>query len=445
MGSLRVNRTATVAGYARAIRWVPLTWVVLMLWANAAVAQEGEANGPQPSNARRAPGERLRAALAEDPEACFRDMSNGQERVGKGDFQRHLLAKFEQLKDRPALAGRMFDRLDADRDGFLTLNEFRAIKHRGPAAKPPAGRTEEPPPVDVAAESASHREVEPLAVSFKSLSALRVDQQGHLLACDEEAHEIKVVDPTGKQIAVIDPGVAPEALAVAADGTIYCGGQGQVVKLDGSGKVLATAKIPEDAGPQVSEPRRATETRLRLSGIAASDQDVFIAFGIGWHLSAKAKLFRFDRDLGQPRMLAEGLRGCCQRCDIVTGGGVVYLAENAAHRVVLYDREGEVLGKWGQRSRHELEGFGSCCNPMNLWLAGDVIYTAESGLGRVKRYTTDGKLLGLVGYVGVDRFQNASQLAASCSNMALAVTHGGDRVYLVDVKHNRIRVLVKKD
>ena len=218
-----------------------------------------------------------------------------------------------------------------------------------------------------------------------------------------------------------------------------------MVKLDGSGKVLATAKIPADAGPQVSEPRRATETRLRLSGIAASDQDVFIAFGIGWHLSAKAKLFRFDRDLGQPKMLAEGLRGCCQRCDIVTGGGVVYLAENAAHRVVLYDREGEVLGKWGQRSRNELDGFGSCCNPMNLWLAGDVIYTAESGLGRVKRYTTDGKLLGLVGYVGVDRFQNASQLAASCSNMALAVTPGGDRVYLVDVKHNRIRVLEKKD
>ena len=144
-------------------------------------------------------------------------------------------------------------------------------------------------------------------------------------------------------------------------------------------------------------------------------------------------------------MLAEGLRGCCQRCDIVAGGGVVYVAENAAHRVVLYDREGKTVGKWGQKSRNDLEGFGSCCNPMNLWLdSHGVLYTAESGLGRVKRYTTDGKFLGLVGYVGVERFQSASQLAASCSNLAIAVTPSGDRVYLVDFKNNRIRVLQKK-
>jgi sugar lactone lactonase YvrE len=82
---------------------------------------------------------------------------------------------------------------------------------------------------------------------------------------------------------------------------------------------------------------------------------------------------------------------------------------------------------------------------MNLWLdAHGALYTAESGLGRVKRYTTDGKFLGLVGYVGVDRFQSASQLAASCSNLAIAVTPNGDRIYLVDFKNNRIRVLQKR-
>jgi peroxiredoxin len=306
-------------------------------------------------------------------------------------------------------------------------------------------KKDEPPLVDVGVESASHREVTPLTVQFKSLSALRLDRKENLLACDEEAKEIRVLDPSGKQVAVMKPPVAPEAIDVASDGTIYCGGEGRLVKLDQDGKVLKTASIPESAGPSVSAPRRATATRLRLSGIAVTDEDVFIAFGIGWHLGAKAKLFRFDRDLGQPKMLAEGLRGCCQRCDIVAGGGVVYVAENAAHRVVLYDREGKVLGKWGEKSRDGLEGFGSCCNPMNLWLdAHGVLYTAESGLGRVKRYTTDGKFLGLVGYVGVDRFQSASQLAASCSNLAIAVTPDGDRVYLVDVKHSLIRVLQKK-
>lgn len=265
------------------------------------------------------------------------------------------------------------------------------------------------------------------------------------MGCDEEAKEIRVLDPSGKQVATLKPGLAPEAIDVASDGTIYCGGEGRIVKLDQGGRVLTTAGIPESAGPSVSEPRRATATRLRLSGIAVTDEDVFIAFGIGWHLSAKARLFRFDRDLGQPKMLAEGLRGCCQRCDIVAGDGVVYVAENAAHRVVRYDREGKVLGKWGEKSRDDLVGFGSCCNPMNLWLdSHGVLYTAESGLGRVKRYTTDGKFLGLVGYVGVDRFQSASQLAASCSNLAITVTPNGDRVYVVDFKNHRIRVLQRK-
>ena len=74
-----------------------------------------------------------------------------------------------------------------------------------------------------------------------------------------------------------------------------------------------------------------------------------------------------------------------------------------------------------------------------------VIYTAESGLGRVKRYSTDGKFLGLLGYTGVERFTRAGSLAASCSNIAIAVTSDGKRVYVMDYKANLIRVLQKKD
>jgi len=82
---------------------------------------------------------------------------------------------------------------------------------------------------------------------------------------------------------------------------------------------------------------------------------------------------------------------------------------------------------------------------MNLYFdARGRLYTTESGLGRVKCYTTDGKLLALVGYVGVQRFERAGPLAASCSNMALAVTPDGGRVYVMDYKGNMIRVLEKK-
>ena len=73
-----------------------------------------------------------------------------------------------------------------------------------------------------------------------------------------------------------------------------------------------------------------------------------------------------------------------------------------------------------------------------------VLYTSESGLGRVKRYATDGRYLGLVGYVGVERFTNAGRMAASCSNIAIAVTPDGSRVYVMDFKENSIRVLQRK-
>ena len=82
---------------------------------------------------------------------------------------------------------------------------------------------------------------------------------------------------------------------------------------------------------------------------------------------------------------------------------------------------------------------------MNLCFdARDQLYTAESGLGRIKRYTTDGELLGLIGYVDVERFTRAGHLAAACSNIAIAVVPDGSRIYVMDYKLNKIRVLKKK-
>jgi DNA-binding beta-propeller fold protein YncE len=299
--------------------------------------------------------------------------------------------------------------------------------------------------VDLAIETATHEEVEPLDVEFGSLSALRLDACGRLLAGDAEAKEIKVISSRGRQVGSIKLGFAPEAIDVAPNGTIYCGGEGQLAVLDRYGRVVRTVTVPDEAASNITSRRRARSRPLRISGIAVSPSDVFVAFGSGWSLGSKSRLFRFDRDLGNPRLLAEGLRGCCQRCDIVTLDGLAYLAENSAHRVVSYNHDGEILGKWGARSRTDVEGFGACCNPMNLCFdANGVLYTAESGLGRVKRYSTDGEYLGLVGYVGVERFTNAGRLAASCSNIAIAVTPDGSRVYVMDYSNKLVRVLQKK-
>jgi hypothetical protein len=335
---------------------------------------------------------------------------------------------------------------DAEGEAEAEAASPNAERPRPPwPAPPPPGKRLREKIVDLAIETASHKEIEPLDVQFGRLSALRLDACGRLLVGDAEAKQIKVINSRGTLIRSIKPGFAPEAIDVAPNGTIYCGGEGQLAILDQCGRVARTVPVPDEAASKIASRRRAMSRPLRISGIAVSPSDVFVAFGSGWSLGSKSKLFRFDRDLSNPQLLAEGLRGCCQRCDIVTLNGIAYLAENSAHRVVSYNRGGEILSKWGARSRTDVEGFGACCNPMNLCFdARGVLYTAESGLGRVKRYTTDGKYLGLVGYVGVERFTKAGRMAASCSNIAIAVTPGASRVYVMDYKNNLIRVLQKK-
>ena len=84
---------------------------------------------------------------------------------------------------------------------------------------------------DSGAESATHVEVDPLEVKFQRLSTLCLRTDGHLLAGNEQARQIKVIDPSGNQVATIELEFAPESIDVADDGTIYCGGQGYVAML----------------------------------------------------------------------------------------------------------------------------------------------------------------------------------------------------------------------
>lgn len=294
---------------------------------------------------------------------------------------------------------------------------------------------------------ATHREADSIEVAFKTLTTICLDRKGRLLAGDGAARQIRVIGPDGALAATWQPGFAPEALCVAPDGAVYCGGGGKLAELDpDTGVPVRTVEAPADVASDMGRRRRRGGNRGNLvSGLAASKRDVFVTYGTGWSTGAKAKLFRLGRDLSQPTVLAEGLRGCCQRCDIVFRDGILYVAENAAHRVVRYDREGKMLSKWGQRSRTDPAGFGSCCNPMNLAFAADgMLYTAESGMGRVKRYAPDGRFDSVVGYVGTTRFVRASGLAASCSNIALAPTPDGKTIYVMDFKDRLIRVLERR-
>jgi len=299
-------------------------------------------------------------------------------------------------------------------------------------------------PEDLKAELATHSETKPLDISFQKLSAMCLHPDGTLWATDEQAKTIKVITADGEVAKTIDLSFAPESLEVASDGTVYCGGQGQVALLKSTGELVKVGKIPPEKPTLSASPRH--NRPQRVSGLAVLGDDLFVAYGSSWSVRSLSNLYRFDRRVENPVRIVEELRGCCQRCDIVARDGVIYVAENARHRISMFDRDGKDLGNWGNRERTGLEGFGACCNPMNLCFDNDgVLYTSESGLGRVKAYKPDGKMLGLVGYTAVERFVRASHLASSCSNIAIAMTPDADKIYVMDYKENLIRVLVRKE
>jgi sugar lactone lactonase YvrE len=208
-------------------------------------------------------------------------------------------------------------------------------------------------------------------------------------------------------------------------------------------KVLAEyAEVAEQLRALTMDPRqlamreRASAMRKRaVNAIAATDRDVFVATpaanGFGYDV------WRLDRQLRHPKKIVTRLRGCCGQMDIQARDGKLYVAENARHRVVCYDRDGNQLSAWGKQDRKGVEGFGSCCNPMNLRFGSDgTLYTSEASLGRIKRYTPDGKFLGLVGTVNV---------VPGCKHVAVAVSKDGSRAFMLDITRNQIAVMKRRD
>ena len=174
--------------------------------------------------------------------------------------------------------------------------------------------------------------------------------------------------------------------------------------------------------------------KARISSIGAAGDDVFMATGAqqGYGFA----VWRLNRDLQEPQEIVTGLRGCCGQMDVQANEHGLFVAENARHRVGHYDRNGQLLGTWGQRDRKSVQGFGGCCNPMNVAFGSDhSVYTAESSSGRIKCYDETGTLRELIGSV---------DLVPGCKNVSIAVSHDGDHVYMLDITRNHIVVMARK-
>jgi hypothetical protein len=174
--------------------------------------------------------------------------------------------------------------------------------------------------------------------------------------------------------------------------------------------------------------------RMRVAnGLAVSEKEVFIACGdVGYGYA----VWRFTKDLKDPKQILSEIGGCCGQMDIQCHGPDVLVAENTKHQFTKYDREGKKIGSFGKRGQDtDPTCFGSCCNPMNLRALGTGdVYTAESE-GIIKRFGPSGEFIETAGVV---------RLTGGCKNVAVAVSADAKKIYFCDLPGSKFHILEKK-
>lgn len=293
-----------------------------------------------------------------------------------------------------------------------------------------------------------------------------LNSEGNILACFapnelNKAAGIRVYSPKGELLKTLPVDIRPGAVCVAQDGSIFVAGGGQVRKLDATGKVLASAESPvanekvtiskdaEDMAKQMcAQSHRPLQEelehmktnleqrRMEVTGLAATDQDVFMAVPSPSDFSFR--VYRLDQALQNPKLVVEKLRGCCGQMDVQAHDGKLWIPHNARHSVEAHDRDGKELARFGTAGRVKATDFGGCCEPKNLRvLANGDVLAAESGPPTcIKRFSASGKFKEVVAV--------ASNSKGDCVRVTVEVSPDGRRYYLLDTTRDAIRIFASK-
>jgi hypothetical protein len=290
-----------------------------------------------------------------------------------------------------------------------------------------------------------------------------LNADGNILACfapndtggtsgADSSPAVRVYSPAGERLKTLPLEIKPGAIAVAKDGSIFVAGDGQVLKLDAAGKVLARAASPVAHEPVVigkeieemlkesGRPIQEELERMRISleqrrsevtGLAVTDQDLFLAVPAPSDFTFR--VYRFDHALANPKLVVEKLRGCCGQMDIQAHQGNLWIPHNARHSVESRDREGKPLSKFGKAGKLKPSDFGGCCEPKNLRVLPDgEILVAESGPPTcIKRFSASGKFIEVIA---------ALDTRGDCVRVTVERSPDGGRYYLLDTTRDAIRV-----
>jgi hypothetical protein len=292
-----------------------------------------------------------------------------------------------------------------------------------------------------------------------SLRSFCLNAEGNILACFGTG--VRVYSPAGKLLKTLPVEIKPTAICTGKDGSIFVAGDGRVLKLDAAGKVLASAESPvakqavtigKETEEMVKEMIKNTKQsfkaelermkaslekrRADVTGLAATDQDVFMA--VPSPSDFTYRVYRFDHALKNPKLVVEKLRGCCGQMDVQAHDGKMWIPHNARHAIECCDRDGAQLSKFGSAGKVKATDFGGCCEPKNMRvLPNGEILAAESGPPTcIKRFSASGKFLGVVAIV--------PEAKGDCVRVTVEMSPDGQRYYMLDTTRDAIRIFGKK-
>ena len=297
-----------------------------------------------------------------------------------------------------------------------------------------------------------------------------LNKEGNILACfagtgkasdPKNASGIRVYSPAGELLKTLPLEIKPEAVCVAGDGTIFAAGEGRLLKLDESGKVIASAASPvaketvvmgQEVEDMVKEMTKQTKRsfkdelarmktslenrRSTVTGLAVTEQDVFMAVPAPSDFSYR--VYRYNHELAEPKLVVEKLHGCCGQMDIQSHDDKLWIPHNARHCVEAHDRDGKELSKFGKSGKVKPTDFGGCCEPKNLRVLADGdILAAESGPPTcIKRFSADGKFKEVIAIVDGSK--------GDCVRVTVERSPDGQRYYMLDTTKGAIRVFASK-
>lgn len=283
-----------------------------------------------------------------------------------------------------------------------------------------------------------------------SLRSFCLNADGNILAC--LGAKLQVHSPTGELLKSMPLEIQAGAIAVGKDGAIFVAGDGQLLKLDAAGKVLARAASPvakepvvitkelEEMLKQSGRASKAECDRMKMSlekrrsevtGVAVTGADIFMTVPAPNDFTFR--VYRFDAALQNPKLVVEKLRGCCGQMDLQAHDGNIWIPHNGRHVIEARDRDGKEVAKFGKAGKVKASDFGGCCEPkcMRVLPNGEIL-AAESGPPTcIKRFSADGKFLGVVAVI---------DSRGDCVRVTVEMSADGSRYYLMNTQRDAIHV-----